>query len=56
MTSVRMEQTLRRNISIVQTDKHSNAPAFIPAMFSNGVKSKLRTILMLNIWTPPPDM
>ena len=41
---------------MVQTDKHNNTPAFIPAMFSNGVKSNMKTIPMLNICTPPPDM
>ena len=56
MTSVRMEQTLRLDIRMVRTDKHRNAPALVPEMFLNGVKSNMRTILMMNIWTPPLDM
>lgn len=35
--------------------KGANA-AFIPAIFLKGVRSSIKTIPMLNICTPPPDM
>ena len=30
--------------------------AFMPAMFLMGERSNMRTMPMLKIWTPPPDM
>lgn len=39
-----------------QTDRHGSAPVFMPVMFLNGVKSSMKTMPMLNICTPPPDM
>ena len=41
---------------MMQTDKYRNASVFIPAMFLNSVRNAMRTIPMLNICTPPPDM
>lgn len=37
-------------------DKVEYVPALIPAKFLNGDKRSMKTTLMLNICTPPPDM
>jgi len=46
------ERDRERELSLNKID----IPAFMPAMFLNGVRRSMNTMPMLKIWTPPPDM
>ena len=36
--------------------RHGDAPEFMEARFLNGLERSMKTMPMLNICTPPPDM